>query len=151
LHHSLLYPPPHIYCIVPNSIDPVAHPDFPRLHVCSKAVIDTPSFDLPHGSIRYDFREGLRRAFSPLNNLIHVGYIDSLVTLEVQDFLDGRIVTTYGHLHFSVGGQVFAYQQGYLFEDLVRASPSLLAFCFTPRIPADPFDYITTVPDSQPL
>ena len=143
--------PPHIYCIVPNSIDPVAHPNFPRLHVCSKVVIDVPSLDLPHGLIRYDFREGLRRAFSPLNNLIRAGYIDSLVTLEIQDFLDGRIVTTYGHLRFLVGGQVFAYQQGYLFEDLAWASPSLLAFCFTPHIPADPFDYITTVPDSQPL
>ncbi len=130
--------PPHIYCIVPNSIDPVTHPDFPCLHMCSKAVIDVPSLDLPHGSIRYDFREGLRRAFSPLNNLIRVGYIDSLVMLEIQDFLDRRIVTMYGHLRFSVGGQVFAYQQGYLFEDLARASPSLLAFCFTPRIPADP-------------
>jgi len=143
--------PPHIYVIVPHSIDPVAHPDFPRLHICSKQVFDLPCVDLPHRSIQYDFREGLRRAFSPLNNLIRAGYIDSLVTLEIQDFLDGRIVTTYRHLRFSVGGQVFAYQQGYLFEDLVRASPSLLAFCFTPRIPADPFDYITTVPDSQPL
>src|SRR6266702_3001667 len=143
--------PPHIYCIIPCSIDPVAHPDFPHLHICSKQVIDLPCIDLPHGSIRYNFREGLSRAFSPLNNIIRTGYIDSLVTLEIQDFLDRHIVTTYGHLQFLVGGQVFAYQQGYLFEDLVRASPSLLAFCFTPRIPTDPFDYITTVPDSQPL
>jgi len=114
-------------------------------------VINLPCINLPHRSIRYDFQEGLSKAFSPLNNIIHAGYIDSLVTLKIQDFLDRRIITTYGHLHFSVGGQVFAYQQGYLFEDLAQASPSLLAFCFTPCIPADPFDYITTVLDSQPL
>ncbi len=43
--------PPHIYCIVPNSINPVTHPNFPRLHVCLKVVIDTPCLDLPHGSM----------------------------------------------------------------------------------------------------
>src|SRR6266702_4755776 len=47
--------PPHIYCIIPNSIDPIAHPDFPHLHMCSKAVINLPCLDLPHRSIRYDF------------------------------------------------------------------------------------------------
>ncbi|KAH9162344.1 hypothetical protein EDB89DRAFT_1913330 [Lactarius sanguifluus] len=55
----------------------------------ASAILDSPSANLPLGSVRYDFREGLRQAFAPLSNILRAGYIDSLVTLEVQDFLDG--------------------------------------------------------------
>jgi hypothetical protein len=71
--------------------------------------------------------------------------------LEVVDFLDGRIITTYGHLRFEVNGQIFAHQQGYLFEDTIRAHPSLLSYCLSPRLPADPFDFISTYLDDEPL
>ncbi|KAH9159803.1 hypothetical protein EDB89DRAFT_1915589 [Lactarius sanguifluus] len=144
-------PPPHLYTLLPRVLDPTAHPNFPALHICSKAILDLPSADLPLGTVRYDFREGLRNAFAPLSNIIRAGYTDSLVTLEIQDFFDGRIVTTYGHLRFTFGGQVFAHYQGYFFEDIIRSNPSLLAYCISPRVPADPFDFIPTVPDDQPL
>ncbi|KAH9160970.1 hypothetical protein EDB89DRAFT_2081057 [Lactarius sanguifluus] len=144
-------PPPHLYTLLPRTIDPAIHPNFPALYICSKAILDLPSADLPLGTVRYDFREGLRNAFAPLSTTIRAGYIDSLVTLEIQDFLDGRIVTTYGHLRFTFGGQVFAHYQGYFFEDIIRSNPSLLAYCLSPRVPADPFDFIPTVPDNQPL
>ncbi|KAH9163195.1 hypothetical protein EDB89DRAFT_1912858 [Lactarius sanguifluus] len=98
-------PPPHLYTIFPRLIDPANANDFPPLYICSKAILDSPSANLPLGSVRYDFREGLRQAFAPLSNILRAGYIDSLVTLEVQDFLDGRVVTTYGHLRFTFDGQ----------------------------------------------
>ncbi|KAH9174275.1 hypothetical protein EDB89DRAFT_1904743 [Lactarius sanguifluus] len=98
-------PPPHLYTIFPRLIDPANANNFPPLYICSKAILDSPSANLPLGSVRYDFREGLRQAFAPLSNILRAGYIDSLVTLEVQDFLDGRVVTTYGHLRFTFDGQ----------------------------------------------
>ncbi|KAH9169724.1 hypothetical protein EDB89DRAFT_1908372 [Lactarius sanguifluus] len=98
-------PPPHLYTIFPRLIDPADATNFPPLYICSKAILDLPSANLPLGSVRYDFREGIQQAFSPLSNILRVGYIDSLVTLEVQDFLDGCVVTTYGHLHFTFDGQ----------------------------------------------
>ncbi|KAH9163974.1 hypothetical protein EDB89DRAFT_2078371 [Lactarius sanguifluus] len=144
-------PPPHLYTLLPCVIDPATHPNFPALYICSKAILNLPSADLPLGTVRYDFREGLHNAFAPLSTIIRAGYIDSLVTLEIQDFLDGRIITTYGHLCFTFRGQVFAHYQGYFFEDIIRSNPSLLAYCISPRVPADPFDFIPTVPDDQPL
>ncbi|KAI9431151.1 hypothetical protein H4582DRAFT_2085411 [Lactarius indigo] len=110
--------PPHVYTLFPRVVDPAQHPDFPPLYICSKAIYDLPSPDTPLGTIRYDFREGLRCAFAPLANVHRAGYIDSLVTLEIQDFLDGRIVTTYGHLRFAFDGLIYAHQQAYFFEDL---------------------------------
>ncbi|KAH9168619.1 hypothetical protein EDB89DRAFT_1909198 [Lactarius sanguifluus] len=98
-------PPPHLYTIFPRLINPANTNDFPPLYICSKAILDSPSANLPLGSVRYNFREGLRQAFAPLSNILQAGYIDSLVMLEVQDFLDGRVVTTYGHLRFTFDGQ----------------------------------------------
>ncbi|KAH9160245.1 hypothetical protein EDB89DRAFT_2082152 [Lactarius sanguifluus] len=144
-------PPPHLYTIFPHLIDPANANDFPPLYICSKAILDSPSANLPLGSVRYDFREGLRQAFAPLSNILQAGYIDSLVTLEVQDFLDGRVVTTYGHLCFTFDGQVFALYQGYFFEDIIRSNPHLLSHCLTLRIPVDPFAFVPAIPDSTPL
>ena len=62
------------------------------------------------------------------------------MTLEVHDFLDGRVVTKYIYLIFW-NNQVYAIYQGYNFEDTVRAHPHLLSYCVLPRTPADPFDY----------
>ncbi|KAH9013482.1 hypothetical protein EDB84DRAFT_1568627 [Lactarius hengduanensis] len=45
-------PPPHVYTIRPRLIDPSVHSDFPALYVCSKAILDLPSPDLPLGSVR---------------------------------------------------------------------------------------------------
>ncbi|KAH9167538.1 hypothetical protein EDB89DRAFT_1909952 [Lactarius sanguifluus] len=144
-------PPPHLYTIFPHLIDPANANDFPPLYICSKAILDFPSVNLPLGSVRYDFHEGLQQAFAPLSNILRAGYIDSLVTLEVQDFLDGRVVTTYRHLRFTYDGQIFALYQGYFFEDLIRSNPLLLSHCLTPRVLADPFAFVPAIPDSHPL
>ena len=77
-------------------------------------------------------------------------YLGALVVLEVHDFLDGRVVTTYGYLTFAEEN-IFIINQAYYFEDAIRTSPHLLAYCFTPRIPADPFDFISTYSDNQPV
>ncbi|KAH9162059.1 hypothetical protein EDB89DRAFT_2080039 [Lactarius sanguifluus] len=71
-------PPPHLYTILPCLIDPTNAASFPPLYICSKAILDLPSTNLPLGSVRYDFREGIRQAFAPLSNILRAGYIDSL-------------------------------------------------------------------------
>ncbi|KAH9177854.1 hypothetical protein EDB89DRAFT_1901955 [Lactarius sanguifluus] len=144
-------PPPHLYTLFPRLINPTNTANFPPLYICSKVILDSPSVNLPLGSVRYDFCEGIWQAFFPLSNILRVGYIDSLVTLEVQDFLDRRVITTYGHLHFTFDGQVFALYQGYFFEDLIRSNPLLLSHCLTPHVPADPFAFVLAIPDSHPL
>ncbi|KAH9166278.1 hypothetical protein EDB89DRAFT_2075970 [Lactarius sanguifluus] len=52
-------PPPHLYTLFPHLIDPANANTFPPLYICSKAILDLPSANLPLGSVRYDFREGL--------------------------------------------------------------------------------------------
>ena len=105
------------------------------LYACAKAVRDLPSEDLPLGSIKYNFRDGIKRAFAPLNNLIKDAYNYVLVVVEVHDFLDGRVVTTYGYLTF-FGEQIYTVLQGYHFEDTVRTNPQLLTYCFTQKNPS---------------
>ncbi|KAH9045842.1 hypothetical protein EDB84DRAFT_1435861 [Lactarius hengduanensis] len=60
----------------------------PPLYTCSQAILDLPSQDLPLGTIKYNFWEGIRQALAPLNNVIRQAYVGTLVTLELQDFLD---------------------------------------------------------------
>ena len=116
------------------------------MYACSQAIRDQSGPDLPLGSIKYNFRRGIGAAFSNLPGLVRATYEGVVVIVEIHDFLDGRVVTTYGYLHFNRRfgvDQTFIVNQGYHFEDAVRTSPHLYSYCFTPRIPADPFDHIS--------
>ena len=93
-------PSPHCIAIYPSNYTPALAVGVQPLYACSKAILDLPSEDIPLGSIRYCFREGIWNAFAPLNRLILEAYNLTLVTLEVHDFLDGRVVTKYGYLTF---------------------------------------------------
>ncbi|KAH9167823.1 hypothetical protein EDB89DRAFT_1909699 [Lactarius sanguifluus] len=60
-------PPPHLYTIFPRLINPANANDFPPLYICSKAILDSPSANLPLGSV-----SGIK-SFSlpcPLNRVI---------------------------------------------------------------------------------
>ena len=75
--------------------------------------------------------------------------------LEIHNFLDGRLVSMYWYLHFSTvpdeDSQVFAIDQTYYFEDRLCTHPQLFEYTLFPCIPADPFDFISTYPDNEPL
>jgi hypothetical protein len=88
--------------------------------------------------------------FAPLNEPIKQAYTNTLVALEVQDFLDGQVVTTYGYLAFQ-NNQVFGLYQAYHFNDAARVNPLLLSYCLTPHCPLDPFEFISTFEDNEPL
>jgi hypothetical protein len=120
------------------------------LIACSQAVLDLPSGDLPLGWIKYNFHQGIHCVFAPLPLWYRQAYTHALVVLEVQDFLDSRVVTTYGYLTF-IEDWIFMVEQGYHFEDTVRAHPHLLSHTLSPRIPTDPFDFVSVHPDDLPL
>jgi hypothetical protein len=102
------------------------------------------------GTIKYDFRKGIREAFAPLNELIRQVYTNTLVVLEVQGCLDGRVVTTFGYLAFQ-GASIFGLYQAQYFDNTAWTAPLLLSYCLTPRLPLDPFEFISTFEDNEPL
>ena len=69
-----------------------------------------------------------------------------LVVLEVLDFLDGWVITQSGYLSFGDRERedtIYVTGGGYQFEDGLRAHPTLSAYTFFPRIPADPFNFVS--------
>jgi hypothetical protein len=124
---------PHFQTIFPPHRALAIDLGIPPLYACSKAIFDSPSPDLPLGTIKYDFRKGIREAFAPLNELIN----NTLVVLEVQDFLDGWVVTTFGYLAFQ-GTSVFGLYQTQYFNDAAWTAPFFflivlpLVFLLTP-------------------
>ena len=144
---------PHFFALYPVSQARARQIGVPPLYVCSKAIQVHPSAQIPLGSIKYNFREGIGVAFTHIPQLARQVYQGKLVILEVHDFLDGRVVSTYGHLKFTqqLGQEiVLVVDQFYHFEDKVRKSPVLLNYTFSPRIPADPFLFILTYHDEEP-
>ena len=125
------------------------------LYACSQAIIDLPSEDTPLGTIRYTFANGIRNAFLGLPVLARRAYEGTFVVLDIHDFLDGRVITTFGYLAFGdnrgEGDSVFVTDQSYHFKDGLREEPRLAAFTFYPRIPADPHSYLHTYYEDQPL
>ena len=125
------------------------------LYACSQAIVDLPSPDLPLGSIRYTFANGIKSAFNQIPVLARRAYEGTFVVLDIHDFLDGRVVTTYGYLAFGdrngEGNSVFITEQSYHFQDGLRENPQLSAYTFCPRIPADPHNHLHTYYDDLPL
>ena len=144
---------PHYLTIYPCQHLAVAA-GFQPLYTCSQAIRDQSSPDLPLGSIKYNFRRGIAEAVTGLHNLVRNTYKGVLVIVEIHNFLDRHMVTTYSYLHFNHRfgvDQTFIVNQGYHFEDAVRTSPHLYSYCFMPRIPEDPFDFISTYFKDEPL
>ena len=125
------------------------------LYACSQAIVDLPSPDLPLGSIWYTFANGIKSAFNQIPVLARRAYEGTFVVLDIHDFLDGRVVTTYGYLAFGdrngEGNSVFITEQSYHFQDGLRENPQLSAYTFCPRIPADPHNHLHTYYDDLPL
>jgi len=72
------------------------------------------------------------------------------VPLVAYDFLDGRIATLCGWLHFTPDG-IFVINRNTCTEDLLHTQPGLAAFVYTPRVPTNPFAFIIPPPVGIPL
>jgi hypothetical protein len=144
---------PHFFALYPVAHYRAIEISIPALYVCSKAVQVPPSPSVPLGSIKYNFKESIGSAFTNIPRLARNVYQGKLVILEVHDFLDGRVVSTYGHLSFRehLGRElIFIIEQFYHFEDTAKTYPILLSYTFSPRIPADPLAFISSYHDTEP-
>jgi len=141
---------PHTQKIAPTSEVFAAAYRTPSLSVCSRVLHYLPSAAAPLGILRYSFESSIVQTFLRLPLYLREAFTGALVILDVTDFLDGRLVTSYGYLAFE-GNSVFAKDQGIHCEDVVRAAPQLLAHTLTPRLPANPLDFIFLYLDHVPL
>jgi hypothetical protein len=123
------------------------------LYICSKAIRVLPTQLVPLGSIKYNFKDGIGGAFTHIPCPARNVYQGKLVILEVHDFLDRQVVSTYGHLSFRehLGRElIFIVDQFYHFEDAARIHPILLSYTLSPRLPVDPLPFISTYHDTEP-
>jgi len=72
------------------------------------------------------------------------------VPLISYDFLDGRLVTIIGYLHFTKEG-LFVVNRHTQIEDLIRTNLGLAQFTCMPQTPANSLLYLTPPSEEQPL
>ena len=140
----------HVSRIKPSRQTLTAACFIPALAVCSKAIRTPGCNDFPLGHVKYSFATSIVETFAKYPDIVRNAFSDSLAVLEVVDLLDGRSITTYGYLKFR-DRNIFLVDQCYHCEDTARNYPHLLAYTFTPRIPADPFSFLRAHPDNLPL
>ena len=81
--------PSHFISLYPLNAQSALVLGIPPLYMCSQAIIHPPEEDIPLGYIQYTFKIGIRRAFDQVPILGRRAYKETLVVLEVLDFLDG--------------------------------------------------------------
>jgi hypothetical protein len=145
------FAPIHHIRIVPKNRQLAEYLRIPHFIACCKAIRIRPNADLPLGAIKYSFATDLATIFGPYDDATKAAFIGTLVILESLDFLDGRLLTTYGYLNFGTRGSVFIQDPGFHCEDNIRVHPHLLNYCLTPRLPVDPFVHASVYPNDAPL
>ena len=138
--------PPHFVALHPCNAHQALVLGIPPLYVCSQAIIHPPEQDTPLGYIQYTFQIGIKQAFDQVPILGRRAYKETLVVLEVLDFLDGQVITQSGYLSSGDREQedtIYVTGGEYQFEDRLWAHPSLLAFAFCPYLSVDPFDLVS--------
>jgi len=122
----------------------------PSINLCAKVGRHPHSTSFPFGYLESSFVDSIKFIFGqfPPDWLKH--FEGALVPLIAYDFLDGRIATLCGHLHFTVDG-IFVTDRNTRTEDLLRMQPGLATFVCTPRVPTNPFALITPPPVETPL
>ncbi len=120
------------------------------LPVCAVAGSTDPTPEAPFGFLLFSFQRSISYVLHSCPSYVHACFEGTLVISDVYDFLDGRCIYLYGHLHFE-GDNLFIHQQSYHTEDLCCSVPHLLHFCFAPCIPLDPFTLISAYPENIPI
>jgi len=122
----------------------------PSVNLCAKVGRHPHSASFPFGYLESSFVDSIKFIFGqfPPDWLEH--FEGALVPLVAYDFLDGRIATLCGRLHFTVDG-IFVADRNTRTEDLLCTQPGLATFVCTPRVPTNPFACITPPPVETPL
>jgi hypothetical protein len=117
----------------------------PPIFLCTKVGRHTYSTPFPFGCLELSFIDSIKDKFSqvPMEWLTY--FEGALVPLVSYDFLDGRIITLSGHLHFMDRG-ILIVRRTMRTEDTLRTQPELARFMCMPRVPTNPFDFIIPPP-----
>ena len=122
----------------------------PPVTICARVGRFPPSASFPFGYVESSFVDGIKHIFGQFPPYWLPYFEGSKVPLVAYDFLDGRGVTLFGHLHFEERG-VFVTRRYHHREDLLATSPELFSFVATPRVPTNPLAHVTPPSEDLPL
>jgi len=118
--------------------------------LCTKVGHHPSSLHFPFRYLESSFVDSLKFLFGQFPPDWLYYFEGVLIPVIVYDFLDGRLATLIGCLHFTDEG-LFIVERQVRTEDILRTKPGLFAFIPTPRIPAKPLSYVTPPDDNKPL
>jgi len=127
-----------------------ANHTLPSVTLCLKVGKHPSSLCFPFGYLESSFIDSLKFLFGQFPPVWLTYFENARVPLISYDFLDGRLITIIGYLHFTEEG-LFVINRHTQIEDLIRTNPGLAQFTCTPRTPANPLLYLTPPPVEQPL
>jgi len=122
----------------------------PPVTLCAKVGRHPASLHLPFGFLESSFIDSLKFLFGQFPPDWLTYFEGALVPLTSYDFLDGRLITVLGYLHFSEEG-LFVTNHHTRIEDVLRTKPELAQFTCTPRTPENPLLYVTPPREDLPL
>jgi len=122
----------------------------PLVTLCAKVGRHPALLHLPFGYLESSFVDSIKFLFGQFPPLWLTYFEGALVPISSYDFLDGRLVTVLGYLHFSEEG-IFVTNHHTCIEDMLRTKPELAQFTCMPRTPENPLLYLTIPREELPL
>jgi len=122
----------------------------PSVTLCAKVGRHPASLHLPFGFLESSFVDSLKFLFGQFPPLWLTYFEGALVPISSYNFLDGRLITVLGYLHFMEEG-LFVTNQHTRIEDVLRTKPELAQFTCTPHTPENPLLYVTPPCEELPL
>ena len=122
----------------------------PPVTLCAKVGRHPASLHLPFGYLESSFVDSLKFLFRQFPPCWLTYFEGALVPISSYDFLDRRLITVLGYLHFTEEG-LFVTNHHTCIEDVIRTKPELAQFTCTPRTPENPLLYVTPPHEELPL
>jgi len=122
----------------------------PSVTLCAKVGHHPALLHLPFGFLESSFIDSLKFLFGQFPPLWLTYFEGALVPISSYDFLDGRLITVLGYLHFTEEG-LFVTNHHTRIEDVLRTKPELAQFTCTPHTPENPLLYVTPPCEELPL
>ena len=108
-----------------------ANHTLPSVTLCSKVGKHPSSLNFLFGYLESSFIDSIKFLFEQFPPVWLTYFENARVPLISYDFLDGRLVTIIGYLHFTEEG-LFVINQHTQIEDLIRTNPGLAQFTCMP-------------------
>jgi len=122
----------------------------PSVNLCAKVGRHPHSASFPFSYLESSFVDSIKFIFEQFPPDWLTYFEGALVPLVAYDFLDRRIATICGRLRFTTDG-IFVVERNTHTEDLLCTQPGLATFVCTPRVPTNPFAFVTPPPVEIPL